>query len=215
MILNNQQQQQQKQQSDQSRSWFCDSLSLISSIALLLSGLSITNHSVNLHLTNNYNIWHWSNHICYSPLTCGSRNYGYVHRESMSIIAQQDATIYNFNIFLQTALHVSDETLIHHQEHTQTVITTSATGRTVFATVRWRGWVGTMGTCIVNRQRTVANTVQTVPDVVITIWVCSWWRMRISSKTCRAVFRKIIKHYIVPSCWTIIDIDSRCTDPWT
>ena len=33
--------------------------------------------------------------------------------------------------FLQTALHVSDDTLIHHQEHTQTVIRTSDTGRTV------------------------------------------------------------------------------------
>ena len=32
--------------------------------------------------------------------------------------------------FLQTALHVSDDTLIHHQEHTQTVITTSGTDRT-------------------------------------------------------------------------------------
>ena len=43
-------------------------------------------------------------------------------------------TIYSFIIFLQTALHVSDDTLIHYQEHTQTVITTSGTGRTVFAT---------------------------------------------------------------------------------
>ena len=41
----------------------------------------------------------------------------------MSIIVQQDATIYSFIIFLQTALHVSGYTLIHHQEHTQIVIT--------------------------------------------------------------------------------------------
>ena len=54
----------------------------------------------------------------------------------MSIIVQQDSTIYSFIIFLQTALHVSDDTLIHHQEHTQAVITTSGTGGTVFATVR-------------------------------------------------------------------------------
>ena len=38
--------------------------------------------------------------------------------------------------FLQTALHISDDTLIHNQEHIQTVIATSGTGRTVFATVR-------------------------------------------------------------------------------
>jgi len=54
----------------------------------------------------------------------------------MSIIFQQDATIYSFIIFLQTALRVSDDTLIHHQEHIQTVITTSGNERTVFATVR-------------------------------------------------------------------------------
>ena len=38
--------------------------------------------------------------------------------------------------FLQTALHISDDTLIHLQEHIQTVITTYETGRTVFATIR-------------------------------------------------------------------------------
>ena len=59
-----------------------------------------------------------------------------MHRESVSIIVQQDATIYSFIIFLRTALHVSDDTLIHHQEHTQTVITTSGTVQTIFATVR-------------------------------------------------------------------------------
>jgi shikimate kinase len=73
----------------------------------------------------------------------------------MSIIVQQDATIYSFIIFLQTALHVSDTTLIHQQEHTQTVITTSGTGPTVFATIRY--------------QRTVTNKVRPVPDVVITV----------------------------------------------
>jgi hypothetical protein len=62
---------------------------------------------------------------------------GCVHRESVSIIVQQDATTYSFIVFLQIALHVSDDTFIHHhQEHIQTVITTFGTGRTVFATVR-------------------------------------------------------------------------------
>jgi len=40
-----------------------------------------------------------------------------------------------FIIFLQAALRVSDDTLIHDQELTQTVITTSGTGRTIFANV--------------------------------------------------------------------------------
>ena len=45
--------------------------------------------------------------------------------------------LYTFLLhFLQTALHVSEDILIHHQEHIQTVITTYGTGRTVFATVR-------------------------------------------------------------------------------
>ena len=42
-------------------------------------------------------------------------------------------------------------------------------------------------------QRTVANTVRPVPDVVITVWVCSWWWVRVSSETCRAVCRKYNK----------------------
>ena len=55
---------------------------------------------------------------------------------TMSIIVQQDSTIYSFIIFLQIALYVSDGTLIHHQEHTQTLITISGTGRNLFVTVR-------------------------------------------------------------------------------
>ena len=91
---------------------------------------------------------------------------------------------------MQTALHVSDDTLIHHQEHTQTVIT-SGTGQTVFATVRWRGGVGT-AVPTPPHQRKVANMVRPVPDV-ITVWVYSWWWMRVSSETCRAVCRKCNK----------------------
>ena len=120
--------------------------------------------------------------------------HGSVHRESMSITVKQDATMYSFIIFLQTALHVSGDTLIHHQEHIQTVITTSGTGRTVFATVRWRGGVVPNP----SRQRMIANTVRAVPDAVITAYMCSWWWMRVSSKTCRAVCRKYNKTVYSP-----------------
>jgi len=44
--------------------------------------------------------------------------HGSVHRESKSVTVQQDATICSFIIFLQAALHVSDDTLTHHQEYT-------------------------------------------------------------------------------------------------
>jgi len=92
--------------------------------------------------------------------------------------------------FCKTALHVSGDTLIHHQEHTQTVIRASGTGRTVFATVRWCGGVRVLTP---PRQQMVANTVQPVPDAVITLWVCSWWWMRVSPETCRAVLEKYNK----------------------
>ena len=60
----------------------------------------------------------------------------FVRRETMSIIFQRDPNIYSFIIFLQIALHVSGDSLIHHQEHPKTLITISGTGRNVFATVR-------------------------------------------------------------------------------
>ena len=56
----------------------------------------------------------------------------------MSITVQQDATICTFIIFLQTSLHISDDTLVHNQEHMQTVITASGNGRTIIATVPCR-----------------------------------------------------------------------------
>ena len=93
-------------------------------------------------------------------------------------------------IFLQTALHVSGDTFTHHQEHIQTVITTSGIGRTVFATVLCRGGVVTF--LPTPRQRKVASTVWPVPDVVITVWMCSWWWVKVSPETCRAVCRNII-----------------------
>jgi len=81
----------------------------------------------------------------------------------MSITVQQDATVYSFIIFLQAAVHVSDYSLIHHQEHTQTVITTSGTVRTAFGTVRRRGGVVPTGvTCRQQYQWTVSEAVNAV-----------------------------------------------------
>ena len=116
---------------------------------------------------------------------------------SMSIIVQRDATIYSFIIFLQTALYVSDDTLIHYQEHTQTVITTSDAGRIVFATIRWHGGVGTTPP----RQWTVANTVRPVPDVVIKFWMCSWLWMRVSSETRRKYNKSVYSRILLFNYW--------------
>jgi hypothetical protein len=41
---------------------------------------------------------------------------GSMHREPMSIIVQQDVTLYSF-YSLQTAEHVSGDIFTHHQEH--------------------------------------------------------------------------------------------------
>jgi hypothetical protein len=46
-------------------------------------------------------------------------------------------------------------------------------------------------------------------------YLCSWCWVELSPETCRAVLQKYNKLYIVASCWTIIDTDLRCTDPWT
>ena len=43
--------------------------------------------------------------------------HGSVHRESMSIIVQQDATIYSLLYSCKTYLHISGGTSTHHQEH--------------------------------------------------------------------------------------------------
>jgi len=72
--------------------------------------------------------------------------HGSVHCESVSIIVR-DATIYSFIKFLQTAQHVSDDTLIHYQEHPQNVIT-SGTHRTIFVCygpLTWRISDSSMG----------------------------------------------------------------------
>ena len=93
--------------------------------------------------------------------------HGSMHREAVSVLTNKMRLYIVLLYFLQTAPHVSDDPLIPHQEHIQAVITTSGTGRTIFATVRCGRVVGT-AVPTPQRQRTVTNTVQPVPDVVIT-----------------------------------------------
>ena len=105
-----------------------------------------------------------------------------------------------FIIFPQTALHVSGDTFTHHQEHMWTVITASSTGRTVFATFRCRGGV------VPPRQGKVANKVWPVPDAVITVYVCSWWWVKVSPpkhvELCLQKYNKIVYNRILlDNCW--------------
>jgi len=71
---------------------------------------------------------------------------------------------------------------------------------------RWRGGVWT-AVSIPPRQPTVANTVRPVPDVVFTVWMCSWWLMRVSSETCRAVRRKynktVYSRFLLDNYWQL------------
>jgi len=97
--------------------------------------------------------------------------------------------------FLRTAVHVSDDTLIHHQEHIQTVITSSCTGQTVFATVHWRGGVGTSSvhresfSIIVQQDATIYSSIIFSADSS----TCFGWWMRVSSATRRVVCKKYNK----------------------
>ena len=108
--------------------------------------------------------------------------------------------------FLQTALHVSDNTLIHHQEHIQTLIA-SGIGPTVFATVFWRGVVGTTVPTDSSDYSTSAYGSKYGSNSARYFNYSLNVRLMMdegSSETCRTVCRK----YIVASCWTIIDMEN-------
>ena len=75
----------------------------------------------------------------------------------MSIIVQRDATIYSFIIFLHTALHVSDDNLIHHQEYTQNCNYNIWHCSKLIATARSSTSAGD------------SNKIRAVPDVVIRV----------------------------------------------
>ena len=84
----------------------------------------------------------------------------------MSTIVQQDATIYSF-IKFSAGAHSNCNYIWH--------------------------WSNRICYRPLTRQRTVANTVLPLPDVVNIVWMFSWWWMRVSSEICRAVCRKYNK----------------------
>ena len=109
-----------------------------------------------------------------------------MHRESVSIV-QQDATIYRFIIFSADNSkcfgwypHPSSGA---HSNCNYNIWHLSNCFR--YHPLTW----SRNGFPTPPRQRTV----RPVPDVVITVWMCSWWWMMVSSETSRAVWRKYNK----------------------
>ena len=80
----------------------------------------------------------------------------------MSIIVQQDATIYSFIIF-----SADTSTCFRWYPH----LSSGAHSNCNYNIWHWSNRI-----CY--RQWTVTNTVRPVPDVVITVWMCSWWWMK-------------------------------------
>ena len=105
-----------------------------------------------------------------------------MHRESLSIIVKQDATIYSFIIF-----SADSSACFGWYPH-------PSSGARLICNYNIWHWSNHICyrplTPTPPRQRTAANTVRPVPDVVITVWTCSWWWIRISSATRRAFCRK-------------------------
>ena len=56
------------------------------------------------------------------------------------------------------------------------------------------GWTVLLPSAVVESDPFTAaegsNTVPSVPDAVITVYTCSWWWVKVSPETCRAVCRK-------------------------
>ena len=116
--------------------------------------------------------------------------HGSMHRKSMSIIVQEDVTIYSLFISVNCStcfgwyLHPSSGVHI-------TVTTASGTGQNTryrHLPRSWKSW---------NSRVTVICT----PD--------DGWRYHPKHVE---QFAEVNKLYIVASCWTVIDIDLRCTD---
>jgi len=138
--------------------------------------------------------------------TCFGQFYvrGSVHRESVSITVQRDATICSFIIFLQAALHVSDDTLIHHQEHTPNCNYNiwHWSNCVCYHPLTWRSWNFDSSTSVdgskhgLTSARCCNYSFECAPD---DRWGYHLKHVELSAEN-------IIKLYIVASRWTVIDV---------
>ena len=69
--------------------------------------------------------------------------HGSVHRNNILTYIQQDATLHTL-FYLQTALHVSDDTTNRHQERIQLYLQASGICQTVIVICRYRERGGTV-----------------------------------------------------------------------
>jgi hypothetical protein len=134
-----------------------------------------------------------------------------VHRKSMLIIVQRDATIYSLFIAANCCTCFG---WWHHPSSGAhiTVFTASGTGCSVWAaTSGHRGWIET-AVSIHPRQREVdAQTLWPVPDAVYTVIGApgdGWYHRPKHVQQCAAI--NIL--YRVASRWTIIDTDCHYND---
>jgi len=121
---------------------------------------------------------------------------GSVHRESMSVIVQQAATIYNLLYFckllykfrvvhppiIKSTYNCVPSAVLEEMERSSNSSTIAEGSRNDLTCARCCNYS----------------------------YVCSWWWVEVPPETCRAVFQKYNKLYIVASCWTIIDIVTIC-----
>jgi len=157
------------------------------------------------HANCNYNIWHWSNRICYCPLLWSNRNTWYnaptklpdvvitvcvcswwLMRASSKTCRADNKTVYSLHVLL-----MMDEGIIQNSSacfgwypHPSSV---------AHANCNYNIWHWSNRICyrplLWSSRNAWYNAPTKLPDVVITVCVCSWWWMRVSSKTCRAVLQ--------------------------
>ena len=108
-----------------------------------------------------------------------------MHRESVSIIVQQAVTIHIFIIF-----SANRSACFGWYPHPSSGAHLNCNYNIWHWSNRLLTWKCQNSVLNAPRQQTVADTVWPVPDAVITVWMCSWWWVRVSSETCRAVCKK-------------------------
>jgi len=107
--------------------------------------------STGAHVNCNCIIWHWSNRICYLPLSWRSRNIKFIDTNRKKGFINSKTSKENY--IEQTQLSGATKFLVPTPP----------------------------------RQRKLTNMVLPVPNAVITVYVCSWWWLKVSPETCGAV----------------------------